>query len=138
MSNNVTITLATPDHIPYITANDAHISAEELRHSVERGRVLVLTKDSTPVGHLRWNLFWDNTPFMNMLKIAEAHRRNGLGRTLVTKWESLMKSKGCPLVMTSTQSDEDAQHFYRKLGYADAGVLLLKGEAAEILFTKEM
>ncbi len=27
--------------------------------------------------------------------------------------------------MTSTQTDESAQHFYRKLGYQDAGCLVL-------------
>ena len=28
---------------------------------------------------------------------------------------------GCAMVMTSTQVDEEAQHFYRKLGYRDSG-----------------
>ena len=32
-----------------------------------------------------------------------------------------MRSKGYGMVMTSTQVDEDAQYFYRKLGYKDAG-----------------
>ena len=31
-----------------------------------------------------------------------------------------MKAVGCGMVMTSTQVDEEAQHFYRKLGYKDA------------------
>jgi hypothetical protein len=38
--------------------------------------------------------------------------------------------------MTSTFSNESAQHFYRRLGYRDAGCLLLADEAMEILFTK--
>ena len=32
-----------------------------------------------------------------------------------------MKKVGYGMVMTSTQVDEEAQHFYRKLGYQDAG-----------------
>ena len=32
-----------------------------------------------------------------------------------------MKNQGYGMVMTSTQVDEDAQHFYRKLGYKDCG-----------------
>ena len=36
-----------------------------------------------------------------------------------------MKSKGHGMVMTSTQTDENAQHFYRKLGYKDSGGLIL-------------
>ena len=36
-----------------------------------------------------------------------------------------MRSRGYDLVMTSTQSDEAAQHFWRKLGYRDCGGLTL-------------
>lgn len=80
----------------------------------------------------------DNTPFMNMLYVLEGERGNGRGRQLVSHWEALMKAKGYPLVMTSTQSDETAQHFYRKLGYVDAGALLLQDEPLEIILTKAL
>ncbi len=58
-----------------------------------------------------------------MLVIAEAHQGKGLKR-LVTYWEQQQSSwpRSC---LTSTQVDEQAQHFYRKLGYQDAGGLLL-------------
>lgn len=36
-----------------------------------------------------------------------------------------MLELGYKMVMTSTQADEDSQHFYRKLGYIDKGCLLL-------------
>lgn len=49
-----------------------------------------------------------------------------------------MKKKGFKLVMTSTLANEDAQHFYRKLGYKDSGCLLLEDEPIEILFTKTL
>lgn len=40
-----------------------------------------------------------------------------------------MKEKGYGMVLTSTQVDENAQHFYRKLGYKDCGgfVIDIKG-----------
>lgn len=40
---------------------------------------------------------------------------------LVEHWEADMKKKGYGMVLTSTQADEEAQHFYRKLGYKDCG-----------------
>ena len=36
---------------------------------------------------------------------------------LMEYWEKDMKSQGYGMLLTSTQVDEDAQHFYRKLGY---------------------
>ena len=35
------------------------------------------------LGWLRWNLFWDEIPFMNMLYVLEHSRGVGLGRALV-------------------------------------------------------
>ena len=40
---------------------------------------------------------------------------------MIEHWEKDMKAQGYGMLMTSTQVDEDAQHFYRKLGYKDAG-----------------
>ncbi|WP_296879498.1 hypothetical protein [Thomasclavelia sp.] len=39
-----------------------------------------------------------------------------------------MRSKGYGMVLTSTQVDENAQHFYRKLGYQDCGGLIINIE----------
>ena len=36
-------------------------------------------------------------------------------------WERDMKAQGYGMLLTSTQVDEEAQHFYRKLGYRDCG-----------------
>lgn len=36
-------------------------------------------------------------------------------------WEQDMKRQGYGMLLTSTQVDETAQHFYRKLGYKDCG-----------------
>ncbi|MEZ3421217.1 MAG: GNAT family N-acetyltransferase, partial [Eubacterium sp.] len=41
-------------------------------------------------------------------------------------------------VMTSSQANETAQHFYRKLGYRDAGGFFPFCKDFEILFTKEI
>ena len=36
-------------------------------------------------------------------------------------WENDMKEQGYGMALISTQVDEDAQHFYRKIGYKDCG-----------------
>ena len=40
---------------------------------------------------------------------------------LMERWEHDMKTQGYGMLLTSTQVDENAQHFYRKLGYKDCG-----------------
>ena len=44
---------------------------------------------------------------------------------IVRRSEQDMKALGYGLVMTSTQSDEEGQRFYRALGYVDCGSLTL-------------
>ena len=81
----------------------------------------VLLENGTPVGLMRYQLFWDNTPFCNLLFIDEPYRKKGYGRLLMAHWEAAMRSQGYGMLLTSTQVDEEAQHFYRKLGYKDCG-----------------
>lgn len=121
-----------------LTAHDRHVSPQELAAVVARGRVLVAVDGDVMLGWLRWGLFWDEVPFMNMLMVVEGARETGVGRLLVEAWEGRVRRAGHARVMTSTLSDEPAQHFYRRLGYADCGALLLPGEAAELLFRKDL
>lgn len=134
----MTIRYAGEEDLEILAAHDHHIALEELAEIVRRQRVLVLWDREGLVGWLRFNLFWDNTPFMNMLYLLEGRRGQGLGGQLTAFWEREMKAQGYTEVLTSTQSNEEAQHFYRKHGYADCGGLLLPGEPLEIFFIKKL
>lgn len=117
---------------------DKHIAEKEMGSLISLNRVVMVEDNGQFVGWLRWGLFWDNIPFMNMLYFLEEYRGRGYGTKLVTFWENQMRNQGYHLVMTSSQSHETAQHFYRKLNYKDSGALLLKNEPLEIIFTKEI
>ncbi|MDY4137786.1 MAG: GNAT family N-acetyltransferase [Eubacteriales bacterium] len=132
------IRAATQSDLPWLKEHDRHIGEDELRESVRRGRILLAEQDGQIIGWLRWSLFWDEIPFMNMLYLLEGFRRQGLGRALVSRWEEDMRRQGHRRVMTSSQANEEGQHFYRRLGYQDAGALLLPGEPLEIIFLKEL
>ncbi len=131
------IIYADQHHLDYLLEHDNHISEVMLKRKLAAREVLVVQNDDNSVlGWLRFGYFWDEIPFMNLIYLVKSYRQRGIGRKLVGFWEAEMKAQGHSMVMTSTLSDEQAQHFYRKLGYKDAGSLLLKNEALEILFTK--
>ena len=119
--------------IRYVTENDKtfwytldrHLPESEFGNKVRDRQGYVLLEDGVPAGILRYNLFWDNTPFCTMLYVEPEMQRKGYGRLLMEHWENEMKALGYGMIMTSTQVDETAQHFYRKLGYKDCGGLLL-------------
>lgn len=73
---------------------------------------------------------------MNMLFILEKYRNKGFGKQLVLNWESKRKEEGANIVLTNTLSNEQAQNFYRKLGYLDIGGFIMPNEALEIILVK--
>lgn len=100
---------------------DQHLPELEFEKKVRDKQAYILLEDGVKVGLLRYNLFWDNTPFCTMLFVDWSKQKRGYGRELMKHWENDMKKQGYGMLMTSTQVDEDAQHFYRKLGYKDCG-----------------
>lgn len=132
------ITFADPVDFDYLAETDPHVRAEILKRKIERQEVIVGWRNDRRAGWLRYGYFWDELPFMNMLYVHDELRGQGIGTRLVTFWENEMRKSGHERVMTSTLSDENAQHFYRKLGYEDCGCLILPGEPLEILFMKTL
>jgi ribosomal protein S18 acetylase RimI-like enzyme len=129
---------ADSDCFEKLKKNDKHISEEMLYKKIYDKEVIIVKADDKIIGWLRYGYFWDSIPFMNMLVMDENYRGKGIGKKLVTFWERDMKANGHEFIMTSTLSNEMAQHFYRKLGYKDSGSLILENEALEIIFTKEL
>ncbi|MFF2015757.1 GNAT family N-acetyltransferase [Paenibacillus sp. NPDC058177] len=132
------IVYATDSDYEYIRNRDQHISESLILTKIKENEIYILrNQDEKNIGWMRYGYFWDNIPFLNMIWIDEPYRAKGLGTQALLFWEEQMKQKGYNLIMTSTQADEEAQHFYRKLGYKDAGCLILDTQPLEILLTKK-
>lgn len=104
---------------------DRHISDDEFKLKVRDKRGYIICDDDKPIGVLRYNLFWDSIPFLTLIHFDELYRGQGFGKSALLHWEKEMHMLGYKIVMTSTQVDEQAQHFYRKLGYKDSGCLVM-------------
>lgn len=129
------------DHDFWFTL-DRHLSEDAFLYKVEQRMGYILRAENEPIALLRYSLFWDSIPFCNLLYVKETMQRQGYGRSLMEHWESDMKARGYDLVMTSTQTDEEAQHFYRALGYQDCGSLILPfpgyEQPAELIMAKQI
>lgn len=121
---------------------DKHLPETEFENKVHTKRGYILLLDEKPIGLLRYNLFWDNTPFCTMLFVDPEYQRKGYGKQLMEYWENDMKQQGYGMLLTSTQVDEEAQHFYRKLGYKDCGGFVIDvpeyAQPMEMFFLKSI
>ncbi len=121
---------------------DAHLPQQEFERKVRGKKGYVLSDNHKPIGILRYNLFWNILPFCTLIFIDCHRQRKGYGKRLMEHWEADMKRQGYDLLLTSTQVDEAAQHFYRKLGYKDCGGLIMDIPAyqqpMELFLSKEI
>ena len=126
--------LARERDLPAIAELDCHIPTERLAACIRAGQVYVLretAEDDTVMGVLRFSLFWQSSPFLDLIFLRPSCRRRGFGQEMMQVWEREMLAQGYTDVMTSTQADEDAWRFYEKLGYRRAGGFLPPGQTVE-------
>lgn len=132
------IRYADTDDLNILRKYDTHIQTAQLQLSINEGRVLIAEENASFAGWLRYNLFWDSMPFINMLYFLGSYRNKGWGREILRFFEQEMVKKGYKKILTSTLSSERAQFFYRKNGYMDCGSLILPDEPLEIILMKEI
>ena len=125
--------------IKYVSENDKlfwftlnkHLSESEFKLKIRDRRGYIISDVDKFVGIMRYNLFWDNIPFLTLIYIEDSCQGKGYGRQAMRYWENEMRGLGYKMVITSTQVNEQAQHFYRKLGYVDKGCLILDNTPLE-------
>ncbi len=117
---------------------DKHLSVAQFEKKVRDRQGYILSVDDTPIAILRYNLFWDNTPFCTMLYISQSYQNQGYGTALMNYWENEMQSLGYDLLLVSTRADEMSQYFYRKIDYIDCGALDIANEATELILYKRI
>ena len=118
---------------------DHHIHHNKVGECIWNQLVYVLCDEKKIVGVLRYSLFWQSIPFLDLLFIDEAYRGQGWGKKMMAQWEDSMKVMGYPYVMLSTQEDETAKYFYEKLGYRRIGAFLPpEQDADEIMYLNEL
>ncbi len=123
----------------YIKEHDRHVLESLIARKIKENEIFIIRdQQNVNMGWLRYGYFWDSIPFLNMIWLDEQYRGKGAGKEAVLFWEQRMKERGSGKVMTSTLANEQAQHFYRKLGYKDSGCLLLENEPLEILLVKSI
>ena len=136
------IRFAGPDDWPFWNRLDGRIDQALFLRKLAAGECYIAEAERGPAGLLRWNRFWDELPFCTLLYIVGAMRGRGLGAALMARWEADMVAAGFDCALTSTQVDESAQHFYRKLGYRDVGGFVPVGperaQPMELIMMKEL
>lgn len=131
--------LAQPSQLQAAAQLDSHIPEQRLEKCIGDGFVYLLMDGGNAVGILRYSLFWQTIPFLDLIYLTDAFRCKGLGTVMINRWEAEMAAKGFSSVLVSTQADETAYLFYEKRGYRPIGSFLPPEQSAdELIYLKTL
>ena len=74
----ITIKYVTQEDKDFWYSLDAHLPEKEFKKKVRDHQGYVLFDDDVPKGILRYNLFWDNTPFCTMLFVEWSEQKRDM------------------------------------------------------------
>lgn len=135
----MTIQQALSEQLEQLRRYDSHIPEERLLNCIRDGFVYAIHTEGKIAGILRYSLFWQTIPFLDLLYLDDNYRGKGIGTAAMGHWEAEMGRQGYHYVMLSTQEDESAKDFYEKLGYQKIGAFLPPDQdAQELMYGKEL
>jgi GNAT superfamily N-acetyltransferase len=132
------IEYADGEDLPFLRQHYDRAAPDLLERKIAAREIIVARLDSGIAGWMTYTWLFDCLPFINELFILEEYRRNGIGSKMVEFFEEEMTAAGQRVIMTSSLANEEGQHFWRKMGYRDAGGVLLADEPLEVFFRKDL
>ncbi len=115
------------------------VRSSEITNLINLGRILILEAgNGEMIGLLRFNLFWDDIPFLNSLYVRPECENNGYEAKMIDLWETQLKEEGYVTFITSTVSDSPLQTILINLGYKAVGGFCSTENCYEIILKKEV
>jgi len=108
----------------------------KLHEKISRHEIIVCDESGQITGLLRYSWFWGYLPFIDLIWVEEGFRREGRASRLLARLEEETKEKNDKMILTSTQSNEDGQNFFRKTGFIDSGGFVMRGAPFELIMIK--
>lgn len=124
----INIKILTENDIEFWLSVDGAAKRGNIEKRIAEKNGYIIYDGAKPIGVIAYNMFWDELPFLSLIKIAPEYRRCGFGEKAMSLLENELKKLGYRALLVSTQTDEGAQHFYRKIGYRECGCLVLNDE----------
>jgi len=110
----------------------------QLKVQIQDGRLRIIEAAEGQVGFIKFYVLWEILPFIEVIIVRGDRRGRGIGRQAVRAWEGEMAARSLQRAMVSTQANETAQGFWRRIGYRDCGSLVLPGRPIELFMYRDI
>jgi len=139
--SKVSVREAAEGDLAWCLATDGHLDEAALLPKIRAHEILVAESDGVPVGFLPFDLMWSAVPFIAQLRVAEAHRRQGVGQALLRAVEERAREHGSIAVLSSIALGSNrtaALGWHTAMGFEGFGVVdrMFPGEQSEAFYVK--
>ncbi len=134
----VLVRLANLNDLSFVSS-DGYIPQDVVKRKIECDEIFVAERGGERVGYLRLEYLWSLVPYIALIRVAESHRRTGIGRALLAHIEAALESQGHTALYSSSQADESPpQEWHRHHGFEECGIIagLNEGGVGEVFFRK--
>jgi ribosomal protein S18 acetylase RimI-like enzyme len=128
---------ATNADVPFLNSLAPIAHVDLLFAQVRDGRLFIIEFAGEPAGFIKFYVLWKMLPFIEVIVIREDLRNRGIGLAAVRSWEREMANRSFSCTLISTQADESAQGFWRRIRYRDCGSVFLPGRPVELLMFRD-
>jgi N-acetylglutamate synthase-like GNAT family acetyltransferase len=136
----VTVRFAVPADLEFLRQH-SYAPSHVVERKVEWQEFLVAERSGSLVGCLQLEYLWSLVPYVALIWVLPAHRRQGVGRAMLRYAETFLRDKGHDALYSSSQADEpEPQAWHRHVGFEECGVIsgLNEGGIGEIFFRKRL
>jgi GNAT superfamily N-acetyltransferase len=137
---NLSIRFANPADLDFVQ-QDQYLLPEIVQRKIEWREVIVAESNGSPAGYLRLEYLWSKIPFIALIRVLPQHRRQGVGKALLTFIECFLREQRHITLYSSFQVDEaEPQAWHRRVGFEECGVIagINEGEIGEVFFRKQL
>ena len=135
------VRFAGPEDLEWCVVEDMHVTEKVIRNKIVNDEIIVVELDGQLIGYIRLEYLWSTTPYMGLIFVIDAYRKEGIGRKMMDFLEDHLRTHGHDKLMSSSQANEpEPQAWHRAVGFEECGIIagLNDGNIGEIFFMKRL
>lgn len=123
MQDTVKVRFATLADTDYVS-QDGLVSTAIVKRKIEAEEVVIAERNGKPAGYLRLEYLWSIIPYIGLIYVEPAHRRQGIGKSLLEFTVVFLKARGYKHLYSSSQTNEpEPQSWHRHMGFEECGII---------------
>ncbi len=139
MTTHIQTRLATLDDLNFVSQDDS-LPEMVVQRKILEAEVFVALIEDQRVGYLYLEHLWSRIPFIALIRVLPAYRRQGVGKALLDLIGITLRQRGHTLLYSSSQLNEpEPQAWHRHVGFEECGIIAgMNDGVGEVFFRKQL